>query len=69
MFTKNTLHVKTENVAVPEIHTEAFEEKQKLADADEERERKEEDVVYDNVAIPEIHFHKKRNKEKRIDNP
>lgn len=60
MINKKSLHVKTENLAVPEIHTDAFEEKQKRADADEDRERKEKDVVYDNVAIPEIHFRKKK---------
>ncbi len=54
------LHVKTENLAVPEIHTDAYDEKQKKTDVDENEERKEKDVVYDNVAIPEIHFRKKK---------
>ena len=60
MSANKKLHVQIENLAMPEIHTDSYEEKQKKSDVDENKERKEKDVVYDNVAIPEIHFRKKK---------
>ena len=66
MNLKNLFHINSENLAVPEIHSDSFEEKQKKADAEEneELEKKDEkkDIVYDNVAIPEIHLHRKKKK-------
>ncbi len=54
-------HIDQENVAVPEIHSEDFDELQEKADREENEELKKKDIVYDNVAIPEIHFHRKKN--------
>ncbi len=63
MSLKNKLHVDSENVAVPEIHSDGFEDKQKEADEEENKEREEKEIFYDNVAIPEIHIRrKKKNK-------
>ena len=67
MSASKKLHVKTENLAVPEIHTESFEEKQKKADAEENEELEKQDIVYDNVAIPEIHLHRKKKKKGSAD--
>ena len=60
MNLKNIFHVDSENVAVPEIHSDSFEDKQKEADAEENREREEKEIFYDNVAIPEIHVRRKK---------
>lgn len=49
-----------DKVAMPEIHSEEFEQKQKKVDAEENRELEKEDIVYDYVAVPEIHFHHKK---------
>ena len=62
MNLKNLFHINSENLAVPEIHSDSFEEKQKKADAEENEELEKKDIVYDNVAIPEIHLHWKKKK-------
>lgn len=48
---KNKYKVESENLAVPEIHTD--EEKEKGTAVPEEHE-----IEYDNLAVPEIHFTK-----------
>ena len=51
MNLKKLFHIeKDDNVAVPEIHSDNF----------ENAELEKKDIVYDNVAIPEIHFHHKK---------
>ena len=60
MNLKNIFHVDSENVAVPELNTDSFEDKQKEADAEENKEREEKEIFYDNVAIPEIHVRRKK---------
>ena len=62
MNSKKALHVDNDNVAVPEVQSEGFDEKQSKADEEENKELKKKDIVYDNVAIPEIHFHRKKKK-------
>ncbi len=62
MDLKKLFHVENENVAVPEIHSEEFDEMQDQADKEENKELGKKDIVYDNVAIPEIHFHRKKRK-------
>ena len=58
MNLKKLFHIeKDDNVAVPEIHSENFDE---LQDKAENAELEKKDIVYDNVAIPEIHFHHKK---------
>ena len=54
MNLKNLFHINSENLAVPEIHSDSFEEKQKKADAEENEELEK--------AIPEIHLHRKKKK-------
>lgn len=59
---KKLFHVDNDNVAVPEIHSEEFDELQDKADKEENEELEKKDIVYDNVAIPEIHFRRKKKK-------
>ena len=49
---KSEYKMKSENVAIPEIHTKDFDE------IEQEKEEKH-SILYDNVAIPEVHIHKK----------
>ena len=61
MNLKKLFHIeKDDNVAVPEIHSDNFDELQDKADQEENAELEKKDIVYDNVAIPEIHFHHKK---------
>ncbi len=61
MNLKKLFHVdQDDTVAVPELHSEDFDELQKKADEEENNELKKKDIVYDNVAIPEIHIHRKK---------
>ena len=62
MNSRKALHVDNDNVAVPEVHSEGFDEKQSKADEEENKELKKKDIVYDNVAIPEIHIRRKKKK-------
>ena len=62
MKSKKALHVDNDNVAVPVVHSESFDEKQSKADEEENKELKKKDIVYDNVAIPEIHFRRRKKK-------
>ena len=50
----NPYDVESENLAVPEIHTDHTEKSKK--------EPEEHEIEYDNLAIPEIHFHKQEKK-------
>jgi len=53
---KMHLTFESENLAVPEIHTNEDEEEKDINDSEENR------VVYDNLAMPEIIIrHKKQN--------
>ena len=52
---KSEYKMKSENVAIPEIHTKDFDE---IEEHIEEKEEKH-SILYDNVAIPEVHIHKK----------
>ena len=61
MNLKKLFHIeKDDNVSVPEIHSDNFDELQDKADQEENAELEKKDIVYDNVAIPEIHFHHKK---------
>ena len=62
MNLKKLLHLDSDNVAVPELHTDSFEEKQNKTEDEENKERQKKDIDYDNVAIPEIHIHRKKKK-------
>ena len=68
---KSEYKMKSENVAIPEIHTKDFDEIEEHIDeieqeevelpevkAEQEKEEKH-SILYDNVAIPEVHIHKK----------
>ena len=44
MNLKNLFHINSENLAVPEIHSDSFEEKQKKADAEENEELEKKDI-------------------------
>ena len=52
---KSEYKMKSENVAIPEIHTKDFDE---IDEIEQEKEEKH-SILYDNVAIPEVHIHKK----------
>lgn len=52
--------MKSENVAIPEIHTKDFDEMEKHDEEIEQEQEKKQSIHYDNVAIPEVHIHKKR---------
>ena len=61
MNLKKLFHIeKDDNVAVPEIHSEDFDELQDKADMEQNAELEKKDIVYDNVAIPEIQKKKKK---------
>lgn len=60
MNLKKLFHINNDNLAVPEIHTEEFDELQKRADEEENEIKKKENIVYENVAVPEIHLHRKK---------
>ncbi len=62
---KKLFHVESDNLAVPEIHSEDFDERQDKADDQENAELEKKDIVYDNVAIPEIHIHRKKKGKKQ----
>ena len=62
MDIKKLFHIESDNVAVPEIHSEEFDELQDKADKEENEELEKKDIVYDNVVIPEIHIHRKKKK-------
>ena len=56
---KSEYKMKSENVAIPEIHTKDLDElEEHIADLDQEKEDNQ-SILYDNVAIPEVHSHKK----------
>ena len=51
--------MKSENVAIPEIHTKDFDEIEEHIDEIEQEKEEKHSILYDNVAIPEVHIHKK----------
>ena len=54
---KSEYKMKSENVAIPEIHTKNFDEIEEHIDEIKEEKHS---ILYDNVAIPEVHIHKKK---------
>lgn len=52
--------MKSENVAIPEIHTKDFDEVEEQIDEMEQEKEEQHSILYDNVAIPEVHIHKKK---------
>ena len=60
MNLKKLFHVDNDNLAVPEIHSEGYDELQDQADEEDHERKKKENIFYDNVAIPEIHLHHKK---------
>lgn len=60
---KSEYKMKSENVAIPEIHTKDFDEiEEHIDEIEQEIEQEKEEkhsILYDNVAIPEVHIHKK----------
>ena len=52
--------MKSENVAIPEIHTKDFDEVEEQIDEMEQEKEEKHSILYDNVAIPEVHIHKKK---------
>lgn len=58
---KKLFHIlKDENVAVPEIHSEDFADRQDSTEQAENERMEKEDILYKNVAVPEVHFHHKK---------
>ena len=60
MNLKKLFHIEDDNLAVPEIRSEEYEDLQEKADREKNEEMEKKDIVYDNVAVPEIHFHHKK---------
>lgn len=60
MNLKKLFHIEDDNLAVPEIRSEEYEDLQEKADREKNEEMEKKDIVYDNVAVPEIHFHRKK---------
>ena len=56
---KSEYKMKSENVAIPEIHTKDFDEIEEHIDEIEQEKEEKHSILYDNVAIPEVHIHKK----------
>lgn len=54
--------MKSENVAIPEIHTKDFDKVEEHIDELEQEKEEKHSILYDNVAIPEVHIPKKKNK-------
>lgn len=52
--------MKSENVAIPEIHTKDFDEVEEQIDEMEQEKEEKHSILYDNVAIPEVHVPKKK---------
>ena len=52
--------MKSENVAIPEIHTKDFDEVEEHIDELEQEKEEKHSILYDNVAIPEVHIPKKK---------
>ena len=57
---KSEYKMKSENVAIPEIHTKDFDEIEEHIDEIEQEKEEKHSILYDNVAIPEVHVHKKK---------
>ena len=57
---KSEYKMKSENVAIPEIHTKDFDEIEDHIDEIEQEKEEKHSILYDNVAIPEVHIHKKK---------
>ena len=57
---KSEYKMKSENVAIPEIHTKDFDEIEEHIDEIEQEKEEKHSILYDNVAIPEVHLHKKK---------
>ena len=57
---KSEYKMKSENVAIPEIHTKDFDEIEEHIDEIEQEKEEKHSILYDNVAIPEVHIHKKK---------
>ena len=51
---------KDDNVAVPEFHSEEYDNLQDKTEEEENKERGEKEIFYDNVEVPEVHFHHKK---------
>ena len=62
---KSEYKMKSENVAIPEIHTKDFDEIEEHIDEIEQEKEEKHSILYDNVAIPEVHIHKKKKIEFR----
>ena len=58
--TKLEYKMKSENVAIPEIHTKDFDKVEEQIDEIEQENEEKHSILYDNVAIPEVHIHKKK---------
>ena len=53
---KSEYKMKSENVAIPEIHTKDFDEIEEHIDEIEQEKEEKHSILYDNVAIPEVHI-------------
>ena len=63
---KSEYKMKSENVAIPEIHTKDFDEIEEHIDEIEQEKEEKHSILYDNVAIPEVHIHKKEKQNSDI---
>ena len=52
--------MKSENVAIPEIHTKDFDQIEEHIEKQEQEKEEKRSILYDNVAIPEVHIPKKK---------
>ena len=57
---KSEYKMKSENVAIHEIHTKDFDEIEEHIDEIEQEKEEKHSILYDNVAIAEVHIHKKK---------
>ena len=60
---KNHVSIDYNELAVPEVHTEGFDEAQKEIEEEENRLLEEQQVKNEFVAIPEIHFSRKKKQD------
>lgn len=54
--------MKSENVAIPEIHTKDFDQVEEHIEEQGQEKEEKHSILYDNVAIPEVHIPKKKKK-------
>ena len=54
------IDIETDNLAVPELHTEEFIKEQEEIEENENKKIQEQVIYSDFVAIPEVHLHRRK---------